>query len=418
MRRKRRFPWTFLILLVFIIGGLNYLSDKGTDESYVSDTGSSGTEIFSDALSTAQSLLEGEPEEVTELRNTSPAATSDEHQEYYFSLLSEEQQVIYRQMLNGIEEREEDFYLTIAGGDEVDLIYRAVLNDHPELFWIHNREKVYTTSYSGKDYCKFSPGYTYTDEEITEIQQSMETAFQNVYARLSSESDTYEKVRVCYDYLIDHVEYVSSDDDQNIAGAFWKNQAVCAGYARGLQYLLERLDVTCIYVEGDTRGSEDGHAWDLVEIDGQYYIVDPTNGDQPQFLEGDAVQLAEHKTILYDYLCPFPEEYAQMYTASTDFAFPQCTSTDKNFYVMNQACFDSYDYNTIYNFCCMRIDNGAAVIRFKFSSQEAYESACAEWINNSGGETAAQYYMKVNGLSTVQFHYGVLDDLKTIYFIF
>lgn len=41
----------------------------------------------------------------------------------------------------------------------------------------------------------------------------------------------------------------------------------------------------------------------------KYYYVDATNGDQPDFLNGNAAQLEEHKTIIYDYLCPFPEEY-------------------------------------------------------------------------------------------------------------
>ena len=63
-------------------------------------------------------------------------------------------------------------------------------------------------------------------------------------------------------------EYVSSDHDQNLAGVFWKKQAVCAGYARSVQYFLVRLGIPCIYVEGSTKGSTEGHAWNIVLLDG------------------------------------------------------------------------------------------------------------------------------------------------------
>lgn len=106
---------------------------------------------------------------------------------------------------------------------------------------------------------------------------------------------------------------------------------MCAGYARSVQYFLERLGIPCIYVEGSTKGSTEGHAWNIVLLDGQYYYVDATNGDQPEFLEGDAVQFVEHKTTLYDYLCPFPDEYREIYTASEEFPVPECTAVDKNF---------------------------------------------------------------------------------------
>ena len=67
-------------------------------------------------------------------------------------------------------------------------------------------------------------------------------------------------------------------------------------------------------MDGSTKGSTEGHAWDIVKIGESYYYVDTTNGDQPDFLNGEAAQLKEHKTIIYDYLCPFPEEYEKTYT--------------------------------------------------------------------------------------------------------
>lgn len=82
---------------------------------------------------------------------------------------------------------------------------------------------------------------------------------------------------------------------------------------------MEQLGVPCIYVEGNARDGDEGHAWNIVEINGEQYYVDATNGDQPAFLEGGAVSLEEHKTTIYDYLCPFPQEYEQLYTASDEF---------------------------------------------------------------------------------------------------
>ena len=63
-------------------------------------------------------------------------------------------------------------------------------------------------------------------------------------------ADDYTKVMSVYTYVIDNTEYVISDDDQSIAGAFWKKQAVCAGYAGAVQYLLERLDIPSRFVNG------------------------------------------------------------------------------------------------------------------------------------------------------------------------
>ena len=383
----RRFFWLLPVLILFVICSNNFFSK--------------------------------EPGEIRKLREQKVQQTDeDQYQEYYFKLLSEDEQRIYRQMLNGIRERQNEFYLTSADEDVISKVYHALLKDHPELFWVHNREEVYTTSYKGTDYCRFSPGYTYTEQEISEILTEMQNAVNEVNAEITQNASDYDKVKMIYTYLIDHTEYEASDDDQNIAGVFWKKKAVCAGYARAVQYLLEQLGIPCIYVEGSARDSDEGHAWNIVKINGQYYYVDATNGDQPSFLEGGAVQLEEHKTVIYDYLCPFPQEYEQVYTASDEFPVPECMASDLNFYVLNQACFDTYNEQQIYDFCCMRLDNGAAVVRFKFTSQDAFDSAYRQWIQDGYIQNVARYYLQLYGLETVEYHYGILDNLKTMYFMF
>lgn len=368
--------------------------------------------------SIAKSVLSGEPEEVEELRQMEVAQSEEGHQEYYFKQLNEEEQRVYRELLKGIRAREKDFYLTLSQDDSIDRCYHAVLKDHPEIFWVHNHEKIYKTTYSDSDYCTFTPGYIYTKSEISEIQNAMEAGFQEVSSLIPADASDYEKVRIVYTYVIDNTQYQASDDDQSIAGVFWKKEAVCAGYAGAVQYLLERIGVPCIYVDGSTQGSTEGHAWNIVKLDGEYYYVDATNGDQPDFLNGNAAQLEEHKTIIYDYLCPFPEEYEKKYIRSEELTVPDCTAKDMNFYVLNQGCFDGYDWETIYDYCKMRLDNGAAIVRFKFSNQEAFAAACNELLDNGEVQNVAQYYMKQNGLGQVEYHYGVLDNFYTIYLIF
>lgn len=368
--------------------------------------------------SIAKSVISGEPKEVEELRQMEVAQSEEGHQEYYFKQLTEEEQRVYRELLKGIRAREKEFYLTISDDDSIDRSYHAVLKDHPEIFWVHNREKIYKTTYSDSDYCVFTPGYTYTDSEIDEIQTAMEQSFQEVRALIPEDAGDYEKVRIVYTYVIDHTQYQTGEDDQSIAGVFWKKSAVCAGYAGAVQYLLERLDIPCIYVDGSTKGSTEGHAWDIVKIGQEYYYVDATNGDQPDFLNGDAAQLEEHKTIIYDYLCPFPEEYEKTYTPSEELTVPACTAKDLDFYVLNQGYFEDYRWQDIYDYCKMRLDNGAAVVRFKFGGQEAFSEACQELLDDGVVQNVAQYYMKLHGLGQVEYHYGVMDNFYTIYFIF
>lgn len=368
--------------------------------------------------SIAKSIISGEPKEVEELRQMEVAQSEEGHQEYYFKQLTEEEQRVYRELLKGIRAREKEFYLTISDDDSIDRSYHAVLKDHPEIFWVHNREKIYKTTYSDSDYCVFTPGYTYTDSEIDEIQTAMEQSFQEVRALIPEDAGDYEKVRIVYTYVIDHIQYQTGEDDQSIAGVFWKKSAVCAGYAGAVQYLLERLDIPCIYVDGSTKGSTEGHAWDIVKIGQEYYCVDATNGDQPDFLNGDAAQLEEHKTIIYDYLCPFPEEYEKTYTPSEELTVPACTAKNLDFYVLNQGYFEDYSWQDIYDYCKMRMDNGAAVVRFKFGSQEAFSEACQELLDDGVVQNVAQYYMKLHGLGQVEYHYGVMDNFYTIYFIF
>ena len=419
MRKRhwlRKILFTCLLLLVGFTVGIWNTRFTESDGQISLETAKSTTDTIFDSI---HGLLGGEPSEVKALRSQELVQIEEGHQEYYFNLLeTEEDRRTYRQLLDGVREREEFFYVTMKDAETVDRIYHAVLKDHPEIYWVHNRNDVYKTMYPSENYCLFTPGYSYTQAQMKEIDAALETAYQEALSLVPEGAGDYEKVMTVYTYLIDQVDYVASEDDQSIAGAFWKKEAVCAGYAGGMQYLLERMGIPCIYVDGSAAGSDEGHAWNIVQIDGEYYYADATNGDQPEFLEGDAVQLAEHKTTIYDYLCPFPEEYELTYTPSDEFVVPECTAKANNFYVRNQACFDVYDWDSVYALCRLRIDNNAAVIRFRFSNAEAFDQAYDDCVVREKMQEVARYYMDTHGMDRVSYHYGILDDFNTMYYMF
>ena len=133
-----------------------------------------------------------EPGEVRTLKRQEVAQTDEGHQEYYFGLLNENEQRGYREILEGIRSFEDKFYLSLSGDNEIDRVYHAVLKDHPELFWVHNRKQVYKTTFSNANYCMFSPGYSYTDEEIQAMDEKAKSEAWYKMWRNFCVSDTFE----------------------------------------------------------------------------------------------------------------------------------------------------------------------------------------------------------------------------------
>ena len=150
--------------------------------------------------------------------------------------------------------------------------------------------------------------------------------------------------------------------------------------------------------------------------DGDYYYLDATNGDQPDFLQGDGVAV-DSNMVLYDYLCPFPEEYESLGDTHTEFSVPDCKAVADNYYVRSGSYFESYDRESIYQYACGQIDQGEKMIRIKFADQQGYTQAVSDLIDEKMVEWIAQYYMNSQGLQQIEYRYGSLEHFQTLYFM-
>ena len=195
MKKRKRGKKILLLLLLLLLVciGVGIFWEAGRllkqEKEQTQENDSSG-----ELLDKVRELLGGEPQEVSELRGKDPAQDDEEGlQEYYFSLLSQDEQRGYREMVEGIRQNKEEFYLTISDDETVNKVYHAVLKDHPELFWIHNRKKYIKPRIQEKITAFFSPGYSYTQEERQEIQEAADQACQDVVTLLPDGADDYEK---------------------------------------------------------------------------------------------------------------------------------------------------------------------------------------------------------------------------------
>lgn len=236
-----------------------------------------------------------------------------------------------------------------AGLDEaaVDRIFQCVLSDHPELFYVEGYS--YTKYTRGDRLTSIHFSGTYNTDVDTAVVRSEEirTAAEQILAGIDRNAGQYEKVKYVYDTIIRNTDYdMNAPDNQNIYSVFIHHASVCQGYAKAAQYLLDRLGVECTLVLGTVETGE-GHAWNLVKVDGEYYYLDATWGDVSYQMEDaqpaeGAAQNAMPE-INYDYLNVTTRELLRTHSVSDEIPMPLCTATEANYYVREGALFREYD---------------------------------------------------------------------------
>ncbi|QVK08970.1 MAG6410 family transglutaminase-related lipoprotein [Mycoplasma mycoides] len=99
------------------------------------------------------------------------------------------------------------------------------------------------------------------------------------------ELPTLEKITKAYEWMTKEVKYDpgyqtnSIYKDQTAYSALVEKCTVCTGYAKGFKMIMDELSIPCIVMEGQSTRDfwAARHAWNLIEVDGEWYHVDATS---------------------------------------------------------------------------------------------------------------------------------------------
>jgi hypothetical protein len=144
---------------------------------------------------------------------------------------------------------------------------------------------------SGYDHAAILAAYRGGDETAlaTKDREILGKCRELIDSLIREDMTVYEKDLVLHDWLIENTYYDESTfgldltqshdpDNETPYGPLLRGKATCLGYTTAFQLLMDMLEIPCIIVEGYVRKGE-VHAWNMVELDGDWYAVDVTWDD-------------------------------------------------------------------------------------------------------------------------------------------
>lgn len=216
--------------------------------------------------------------------------------------------------------------------DEFLLTLEAVRRDHTEQFWL-STTYTYNRDSSG-NIVSMIPEYLMSKEELKDAKVTFNQAIDKMVANITPGMSEYEKEKTLHDLLAVQVTYVAATNAHNAYGALVEGKAVCEGYAEALQCLLQRVGMQSIQVYGASRG--ENHAWNMVRVDGKYYLTDLTWNDQDTML-WYAYFNQNHKVFNEDHL-QWRVGHDANYNTELNcevFDLPVCTATEASYFAKN-----------------------------------------------------------------------------------
>ncbi|MBR2907900.1 MAG: hypothetical protein IKC26_07675 [Clostridia bacterium] len=218
--------------------------------------------------------------------------------------------------------------------EELQTVIDAYRRDYTHHFWFGS---TYSYEYDSKTVHNLLPSYLMTGGALETAKTAFEGSADEILSGISDSMSDFDKELYLHDALAERVVYVESANAHNAYGAIVEGRAVCEGYAEALQYLLHRVGIPSFIALGSSlnpsTGTTENHAWNYVQIDGQYYHVDLTWNDQGSELYHAYFNVTDAR---------IREDHEILPCA---YSVPSCTSEDHFYFGTRGALLESGTYS-------------------------------------------------------------------------
>ncbi len=298
---------------------------------------------------------------------------------YAFQSLDEKEQAWYKDIEQCLGKMSEGVTLdktALREGlteEDINLIFQCVLMDHPELFYVEGYTYTLYTRGNATVSIEFAGTYNVDVDTAKEKKRQIESAAEEILLQVANLENDYDKMKAIYETIIFNTDYeVGAADNQNIYSVFVNGRSVCQGYAKATQYLCNMAGIECTLVMG-TVDDGMGHAWNLVNLDDNFYYVDTTWGDVSYDMTEGQSQDVYTPEINYDYLCITTRKLSVTHTIDTQIPVPECISLDNNYYVRENAYFTEYNREQMATVFQRMYEQGKRDVTIMCSDVNCYE---------------------------------------------
>lgn len=197
--------------------------------------------------------------------------------QYYYNQLSKPLRAVYDTLLGGFRALATSIRIAFVSETVLSDIYLRLKLDEPLIFYVTGYRCRYMP---GADHLELLPEYLFDKGRIQTHRQAVQARLQRLVRPLAGKSPAEQELAI-HDFILQNVRYdkLKKPYSHEILGPLTQGVGVCEGIAKTVKALCDAAGLWCIVAlceANPEKGIRYRHAWNIVQLGGQYYHLDAT----------------------------------------------------------------------------------------------------------------------------------------------